>query len=479
MEVTTPAGIIVPVSALDSVASDTPYRSTSRLNRAMQEWFPSGADADAALLPSLDALRRQSRDLDRNDSIARGATENLVSNVVGEGLRPQSKLDHELLGIGEDEARSFERMAEKLYLLHAESIYSDFTLKSPMSINQALVLRAVLLDGDCLVIRRFKQMPGAILGTAIQVIEGSRLRNPDFGFSDRDIRDGVELDADGRSVAYHVASNEGYPNLRPKTIRVPRFDKEGTVIACHLYLNRLPGQTRGEPYLAPIIEKLKQISRYTEAEIAAAVLSAFFSVFVTSEGASPFGNKSSAHLAQKGEPNRERVTQKFASGMMVDLLPGEKIESLTPGRPNLNYEAFVQAVLKLSGMGIGIPYEVLLGHFQSSYTAARAAILKAWRTYRVKRAWLVPSFCQMSYEWFATEAIMRGYLSAPGFEDPLKRRVYLSAEWIGSVMESIDELKDAKADSERINNGTASRRSVVEGFGMDYEKMKRQISEEQ
>jgi capsid protein len=74
---------------------------------------------------------------------------------------------------------------------------------------------------------------------------------------------------------------------------------------------------------------------------------------------------------------------------------------------------------------------------------------------------------------------MRRYLSAPGFEDPIKRQVYLSTEWIVSLMEAIDELKDTKANSERINDGTASKRSTVEGLGMDYEKIKRQILEEE
>lgn len=60
----------------------------------------------------------------------------------------------------------------------------------------------------------------------------------------------------------------------------------------------------------------------------------------------------------------------------------------------------------------------------------------------------------------------------------LKRGVYLSTEWIGSVMESSDELKDAKADSERISNGTASRRSIAEGFGRDYYKLCREIDAE-
>ena len=42
-------------------------------------------------------------------------------------------------------------------------------------------------------------------------------------------------------------------------------------------------QYRGVPYLAPVIESLKQLTRYSEAEIMAAVINGFFTVFITTE----------------------------------------------------------------------------------------------------------------------------------------------------------------------------------------------------
>ncbi|HYX36386.1 MAG TPA: hypothetical protein VE954_25045, partial [Oligoflexus sp.] len=73
---------------------------------------------------------------------------------------------------------------------------------------------------------------------------------------------------------------------------------------------------------------------------------------------------------------------------------------------------------------------------------------------------------------------VRGLLSAPGFNDPIKRQIYLSAEWIGATMQSIDPLKDAKADEIRLKSGVASRRSIVEEQGRDYEKLRREIENE-
>jgi lambda family phage portal protein len=334
----------------------------------MVEWFPSSGEADETLLPSLSKLRAQSRDLDRNEAVARGATENIVGNVVGEGLRPQAKLDHTFLGITEFAARQFEKSAEKLYELHAGSVDSDYRRLNPFGINQAIVMRAVLLDGDCLVVRRFRPLPGALLGTCTQIIEGGRLDNPFDGSADKDIREGVELDSDGVPVAYHVRNGNHYQRLseESRVFRIPRFDDTGAVQALHLFNARLPGQTRGEPFLAPVVEKFKQLGRYTNAEIMAAVISAFFSVFVTSDGEGPFGSKIDAHLASRKPMDRERSSQKFGHGLMVNLLPGEKIESVAPGRPNSGFDPFVQAILRQVGIALGLPYEVLVQHFQSS-----------------------------------------------------------------------------------------------------------------
>src|SRR6478609_3081747 len=144
---------------------DSPYRSTSRSSSIAQEWYPSSSNADEALLPSLGTLRDQSRDLDRNESLARGALENYVTNVVADGLRPQARIDHELIGIPEAKAREFERRAEKIFELHMSKDTGDFHGKANFQSLQAQVLRATLLDGDCLVIRRYRVKPGGILPT--------------------------------------------------------------------------------------------------------------------------------------------------------------------------------------------------------------------------------------------------------------------------------------------------------------------------
>ena len=44
-----------------------------------------------------------------------------------------------------------------------------------------------------------------------------------------------------------------------------------------------PAQRRGVPLLAPVLESMKQLSRYSDAELTAALVSSMFTVFITTK----------------------------------------------------------------------------------------------------------------------------------------------------------------------------------------------------
>ncbi len=474
----TESGLLVPKGMVEPA-----YKSTNPLNRLVSEWNPPSEETDDSLLPALESLRDQCRDLDRNESVARGSVENIVCNVVGEGLWPQAKLNHEMLGISEKEARSFENKAEAIFRLVAESTAIDYLGRSTFPELQDQALRAQLIDGDILGVRRQKKLRKfELLSTRVQLIPGGRLRDPGDYKGNNDIREGVELDATGEPIAYHILNRTKYNGIDSwsvETKRIPRCSKNDITLVLHLYHKRLPDQTRGEPLLTPAIQKFKQMSRYAEAEIAAAVINAFLTTFITSEGQGPLGPRQNAHLANRGadDPKKEWTQRKLGPMTMLNLLPGESVASPTPGRPSPQFDSFFQSVLKQIGPSIGLPFEVLIQHFSSSYSAARAALLQAWRFFKVRRKWLEIGFCQPIYEWIIDEAILRGMIKAPGyFDDPIKRVLYLKAQWIGQEMPSIDRLKDAKADEVDLKNGVTSQRQIVEGRGKDYDKLRREIA---
>jgi lambda family phage portal protein len=236
----------------------------------------------------------------------------------------------------------------------------------------------------------------------------------------------------------------------------------------HHFDRRRIGQTRGFPYLSPVIEPLKQLGEYTDAEVMAAVISSMFSVFVTTPDGSGLG-LSDDPAKQASDPND---AVKLGYGAIVDLMPGEKIEIADPKRPNIAFDPFVQAILRQVGVALELPFEVLIKHFTSSYTAARAAILEAWKFFRVRREWVVKSFLAPIYEAWMEEAVAAGRLSAPGFfDDPLIRKSYLGCRWIGDAPGQIDPVKEITAAGLRLEEGiTTLEEETITMTGGDWEE---------
>jgi len=155
---------------------------------------------------------------------------------------------------------------------------------------------------------------------------------------------------------------------------------------------------------------------------------------------------------------------------VIGLAPGEKATNANPGRPNPAFEPFVAAILKQIGVGLGLPYELLVKQFNASYSASRAALLDAWLWFRALRSWLAGSFCQPVYETWMTEAVILGRISAPGyFRDPLLRWAYTRAEWHGDSQGSINPKDEVEAYVKAMDARVMTReRAQWELFGTDW-----------
>lgn len=460
------------------------YRSASSSNKTTMAWATSDGSADADTLGDLPSLRRQSRDLIRNEPLPAGAVGAVVTAVVGSGLVPQARIDHQFLGLTADQAAEWHRAAERIFITQASKPHFwDAEAREDFWSQQATVKRAQLESGDVLAVRRYIERRGKPLGLCVQTVEADRIATPVGQSVNPLIRAGIEVDRNGAPVGYHVMQQHPGEAVTAATefTRIPAFDAGGDALAL-LVLSRLrPGQTRGVPYLAPVIEPLKQLGRYTEAELTAAVISGMMAVFVKS--AAPVGPLSTGIIpgAVNGNqivPKGNRL-QKIQSGMIIDLAPGEEIQVADAGRPNTAFDGFVTACLSQIGVGLQIPREVLLKAFTSSYSAARAAILDAWRFFLVERDSLVRGYCQPCWEWAIHEAVARGMLDAPGFfDDPLRRAAWLGCQWVGQGIPQIDPNKEADAAMKWHSMCVLSLSDIAAQQGRDYEQTYAQVVRE-
>lgn len=456
------------------------YVGAQKGRASMRNWSTYSASPDADLLDDLDGLRSRSRDLVRNDPLAQSAISTKVVNVIGTGHVCRPEIDAKALGLTETQAQDWEEAALNIWTEWSTSPDCDVTRVQCFAELEDLVHRSQLLAGDVLAVRRFKERPGRLLGLSWQIVEGDRLSNPRWTTDSARLAGGVEMDGDGAAVAYHIADRyalDRRPGLQTSWQRVPARDGGDRPLVLHIHHTRWrPDMTRYAPMLAPVIESLKQRSRYSEAELMAAVISACFAIGMKSED----GNL--AEGLQSGsdggnEPSDIRITE---PGQIFDLLPDEEIQSFEPGRPSAQFAPFIEAIAQEVGAGVDLPHELLVKQFQASYSASRAALEMAWQFFRTDRARHVSQFCAPVYEAVITEAVARGLLVAPGFfADPLRRRAWLGAVWMGPARPTVDPVKDATADEKWLEMGVTSlTRIAAERFGQDYRAIRRRRAQD-
>jgi lambda family phage portal protein len=170
----------------------------------------------------------------------------------------------------------------------------------------------------------------------------------------------------------------------------------------------------------------------------------------------------------------------MGNGAINILQPGESIETANPSRPNANFDGFVNAMCRYIGAALEVPQELLQKSFQSSYSASRAALLEAWKMFKMRRAWTTQDFCQPIYEEWLAEAVARGRIKAPGFfNDPIKRKAWCGAEWNGPSPGQLDPVKEVTAATMRINNGLSTReKETQELTGGDFDRNIEQLARE-
>lgn len=450
------------------------YTGGSRIRRSLKEWQTLNSDADAAILPDLPLLRERSRDLIRNNSLASGVIKTKVTNVIGTGLKLQSRIDRGAVNISDEKADAWEANTEREWKLFWESKECDITRTMAGREITRLVYRQVKENGDVFVLMTRKKRKFFPYDLRLQVIEADRICNPDNAQDTVTLAGGVETDNAGAPLRYHILSD--HPGTR-KTYKksdwraIPAFGKNlGLRNIIHLFAVDRPGQSRGVPDLASVIEPLKQLGRYTDAELMAAVISGLFTVFVESESGDPTFDLSD--MSDETGSASDDDDYKLGNGSIVGLAPGEKIHDSNPGRPNVVFDPFTQSILRQIGVALEIPFEILIKHFTSSYSAARAALLEAWKYFLSERTWLTDNFLRVVYEIWMHEAVASGRISAPGFlADPIIRKAYLGSDWVGPAKGQIDELKEIKAARERIESGTSNISVEAAEMGRDWEKL--------
>lgn len=428
---------------------------------SLSRWQPTGGSANADTIRDLPMLRSRSRDQMRNAPVALGALNTTVSHVVGTGLAYTPAIDAGFLGMTAEEAEEWSASTKRCFDMWANSLDCDLARKLNFYGIQSLAVRTELESGDVICITPRVARENKAPRLALQLIEADRVCNPSRGPDTDTLVDGMVIKPEtGETVACHIASRHpGDLTKGQATWTEVRFRgaQTGRRNVLHLFQPLRPGQVRGVPMIAPILEPLKQLARWTDAELNAAVVSSMFSVFIKMDPQAfddMFTDTAKEAIVNKSSS----WTGEMESGQAINLLPGESIETSSPGRPNPAFDPFWAAIVRQIGMALELPYEVLTMHFQSSYSASRAALLMAWKSFRSRRDRLATYLCQPVFELWLADEVAEGRISAPGFfSDDIVRAAWCAAVWTGDGPGSIDPQKEVGAAKARIELGISTK----------------------
>ena len=446
-------------------------------------------------------LRQRGRMLTMSAPIATSAVKTNRTNTIGLGLKLNPRPDKEILGLTSEQAKEWQKRVKAEFNLWASKKRNcDATSMNDFYEMQQLCFYSWLSSGDVLVLRKVKDVKNCPYSLKLHVIEADRCSTPGNalgygvnlteGKNDENgnrIYDGVEVDKDGAVVAYWIRNTYPYQLTYEKTdwVRVEAYGGEtGLPNVIHIMNSERPDQYRGVTYLAPVIEQILQLRRYTESELMAAVVESFFTAFIKTEADTDTTGMPFNEVGD-GQPGNDEASYdpneyELGPGVMNVMNPGEDVVFAEPKRPASGFENFFKAVCKQCGAALEIPADLLMKEFNASYSASRAALMEAWKSFKMYRQWFITGFCKPVYEIWLSEAVARGRINAPGFfNDPLIREAWLGSEWIGPSQGQLDPVKEVNAEILAVQHGFTTHEAATARLnGSDWDSNMDQLEME-
>lgn len=483
----------IPGSRQSASAPRMSYGShgASQTLNSMVGWIIDAGNAEDNIDLYSSTLRKRARDLYAGGGLARSGPETLTTSVVGWGILPKPKIDGDFLGMTDEAREEAEKTIAREFRLWAGNTMCDATRRQNFYGIQQLAFLSMLMSGDVFALFGMKENKRTPYQTTIRLLEADRICNPDSSGDSEGtatdsggrIVDGVETDQEGTVIRYHVASRSPIAENDSSELIWTAIDAFGADTGypniLHVMTYERPEQCRGIPFVAAEIEQLKQFTRYMNAELAANVVSAMLTCFITSDqDDGSFGMQDAVNKEDKVKD--DDISLELAPGAVYSLPPGKKIETVNPLRSNSQFETFVNTCITVIASSMGIPKEVLTKKYESNYTAARAALLDFWRTVKVYRTRFNDDFNQPIYEQWLSEAVATGRIDAPGFfDDPAVRQAWCGCVWMGASMGHVDPKKEVAAAESRIaNNITTQEQEAAEYNGNDWAANIRQRKKE-
>lgn len=418
-------------------------------------------------------------DLYLNDAMAHGIIEGLVAEVVNTGLTPQPHPMVRWLKKDADWQKEYQQITYDLFEIWGLDCrnWCDATGRGNIYMLQALALFQWKLEGIGLFQVVMKKDPARPLSLSILPIDPGRLVTPTNVSGSKDIYDGIELGKNGEIRAAYILKPDRahavYAAKADDCTRIeavnPQTGMPNLLLVCDV---RNIAEYRQDSILGSMIKEIKDSNDFVDAALVKALIQNLWTLFVESEQGSTYHNK----------PNDswEDRLEEMEKGTMIFGYPGEKPHFMDSNAPGPNYDIMNNSIIGRLGMATGRGPENISRSYKNSYSASRASIEDAAKFDDYDRMILANRFCQPINGLMQYEAALRGILPVTSIDDFIANQyAYTRTDWMPPKLRPIDHGKEAKADTERLNNHTKTYSDIYGERSENWRAKLRQAAIEQ
>jgi len=377
----------------------------------------------------------QSRQFLRDNAIYKGLIERMVSYIVGNGFELQA----------ESSSASTVRKTEKLW----SDFFAGPEIRGILSGPQVakMVIRELLVAGDSTVLKTDKGL--------IQIFEAEQLDG------DKSYPNGIKKDRYGRPVRYHLCPWKSHAVDKRNGRSYPASD------IMFVTNPERPSAIRGIPASQAAFSMLHRVNDICDSEaIAWQLLSRLAVTVVRQEG------PQIAYTESKTDPNKStdqlegdlaRRVAELDYALMFHGEPGEEIKGIDRNIPGRDFPASVRMFLRLLGLPLGCPLEIiLLDWTRSNYSQSRAVLEQAYENFSFYQRLAINSFFRPLFEWKLAGWRNSGLVA---------KTAKIKAGWITPTFPWIDQLKEAQAQASKIDRGFVSHTAVCKFLKSDRDEV--------
>lgn len=418
------------------------------------------------------ALRANSRRLANNNPFMRRYIKAMGGHVIGpNGMTLQSTYQTK----AGDRRDPYASKIEKAWALWGQKGTPTVCGKYSWIGVEKMTLRTMILDGECFLrIVRDRVNPFSF---ALQFLDADLLdHTQNWQNSDGSVVVmGVELSKYGRPVAYWFtdpADTRGPQYPRGRKVRIPAEE------IIHLFDPERANQTRGVPWVAPVMYLISMLGHYWEAEVAAARHESERPGFIKDpNGILDADEDRESQGVPAMSPDAAAARMPSGTGINYMGIPaGLEIDIPDVKHPTTAFAEFSKAMLKGISAGLGISYHSLASDLtEVSFSSIRSGTLEEREYYREIQTLVRETLHERVFGEWLYMAILSGQIVMPQTAtfERFAEHVFEPRGW-----DWVDPKSDLEARKGAIEAGLDTRTRVLAERGLNFDDVVAKLAEE-